>query len=146
MGDDLGILIEFIYSRTRGNSLGWDVTPLPAGPDQAYQCIGFSVQPSPSNLEQGGEVLTSRFHANIVCLGQQDVNDLEPLRPMARELFTNLQVTKWEPGLDFAGGKILSCTQEMPVSLYDRSEKGRARWMHGNRWLVCVQPDGDLTG
>ena len=142
-GDEGGILVAFLYSRLRANSAGWPVIPMPADPSAAFPCIGFNFLPVPSTLDQGGNVQFATFLVNVVCIGQLAVDNLEPLRPVAKEIAAALKVNNSQPGLTFGTGRINSCTQNMAIAMPDRSDKGQLRWMLGAQWRVAVQPDLD---
>lgn len=140
-GDEGAILVEFIYARLRGNSSNFPVVPLPCSPDQACPCIGFSIMPMPSAPEQGGDILYSPFQVNVMVIGQENVDSLEPLRAAAKEIAANLRADSSQPGTQIADGIILSCRINMPITFQDRDPNGVLRWHHGHQWTVLVQPD-----
>lgn len=141
-GDEAGILIEFLYSRLRVNPSNWPVVPLPADAKQQTPCIGFQIIPgAPSNHEQGGDVMFAVFTVSVLCVGAENVDDLEPLRPMAKWVVNNLRTNNSQPGTTFGSGRILSAVQMMPATFPDRDPQGILRWHHGAQWEIRVQPD-----
>lgn len=140
-GDEGGIVVEFLYSRLRGNTGGWEVAPMDFGPEQVYPAYGFTVTPSGLAREQGGDVLTTTFDVLVVAVGDANVDTLEPLRPMIREAARNLQANSSQPGLRFGDGMVISSVQGLAHCFSDRDRQGVLRWHLGHVWHVTVQPD-----
>lgn len=141
-GDEGGILVEFIYSRLRGNTGNWPVSPMPHSPAQQYPAFGFSIEPAgPSAKEQGGDVLYSTFSVTVLAIGQSNVDNIQTLRTMAKEAAAALRTTSADQGTAIGTGVVLSCLINAPLTFMDRDEKGALHWHHGHNWTVQVQPD-----
>ena len=134
-------VVEFIYSRLRGNSSDLPVVPMPMGPKDPFPTYAFSVQPlSAPAREQGGDVIVSYFQAVVVVVGKPNGNDLEPLKFAAQEAGNNLRTNSHAQGNTFGTGTVLSCMVAFDVCLCDRDPQGVLHWQLGQAWNITVQP------
>jgi hypothetical protein len=142
-GDEAAILIEFLNQRLRGNTAGWKVQPMPTDPGATFPCIGYNFTSLEAPIDQGGEVLFAKFSVNVMCIGALGLNDIAPLRTIAREIADNLNICSADIASKFGHGTILSSTVAMPVSYSDRDAQGAIRWYHGAQWNIHVQPNAN---
>lgn len=141
-GDEGAIVVQYVYARLRDNAAGLEVAPMPHAPEQSYPCIGFSLAPAaPSTLEQGGDVLYSTFQLTVLVVGEDGSDDLQPIRTAAKEAAAALWCHSGQPGTLFGPGRVLNCTQYMPLTFSDRDAKGTQHWHIGHVWTIKVQPD-----
>lgn len=83
----------------------------------------------------------SVFQVNVMVVGAENVDSLEPLRAAAKEIAQNLRADSSQTGTNIAGGVVLSCRINTAVTFSDRDANGVLRWYHGHQWTVLVQPD-----
>lgn len=131
-----------LYQRLRGNSGGWPVLAMPTDASAQFPAIAFNVRPaSLPTREVGGDDLIAHFLVTVVAVGAQNVDDLEPLRPMVKEISESLRSSSAIPANVYADGAVLFALRGMDVCQMVRDPQGVGQWMLGHQWEIRVQPD-----